>query len=678
MNVTSGSPQAILNGIDDQSIRALDPVRESLPQHLPYVQFFAERGPEDHIFYGLGSGMTKVYGAKSFDYRERFANHSTVLVNSLNEQGNLMALRRVVPADATMSMLRLYVEMVASELVVYERNDDGSFKLDADGKKIDTGATTPGIKLRWVTREIQGDFGSASKAAGDLQGSDPGNVSTMYPVLDMPASSRGAYGNNLGFRLSAPTLLSNVPVDDEVVEDQKAFMYRLQILERSSANGTPFVQKTLNGDQYVEFSFKDGVINPKVDTELSWNRIVESSWRDVDPTTGLSPVFGPMDGMKLYDTFLAEALQVLGTSITGGAVDDPHYYNIVSAVDVEGVPYDNVELVGAAEGGVLMNETAIHYLTGGSDGTLDFDTFDKLVADNMDNFENDPLNLLDTALHPFTRIYDSGYSLETKKKLFIPMGLRKGTITITSTQDVSEDQNTVAEESSMAIALRTAARMYPESHIFGTATCRALVVGHSGYLVNSNYTGLVPMTIDLAIKSAKYMGASDGIFKTEESFDSGANKLVSSLKDVNCAYKSQRIRNKDWAAGLVWVQNYDRRSLFYPQFQTVYDNDTSINNSYFNVSIAAELEMVAERVWRDLTGDSKLTVAQFIQKSNDLIEAQTVGRFDDRVVIVPETFQTPDDSTRGYSWSCNIIMYGNNMKTVGSFTIVSRRREDLE
>jgi hypothetical protein len=182
------------------------------------------------------------------------------------------------------------------------------------------------------------------------------------------------------------------------------------------------------------------------------------------------------------------------------------------------------------------------------------------------------------------------------------------------------------------------------------------------------------MTVDLIDKVSKYFGAGDGVMKPAESFDSGENKLVKMLRGVNNSFKSKRTYANDWDAGMIWVQDYDRRSLFYPQFQTVYDNDTSILNSLFNVFIAAELQKVAERTWRDLTADSKLTVPQFIQKSNDLIVARTLGRFDDRVVIEADTFQTKDDSLRGYSWSCNITMRGNNMKTVGSYTIIAQRR----
>ena len=173
------------------------------------------------------------------------------------------------------------------------------------------------------------------------------------------------------------------------------------------------------------------------------------------------------------------------------------------------------------------------------------------------------------------------------------------------------------------------------------------------------------------------MGASDGRMKAGLGFDVSPNNQITLLRDVTGAYKTERQRQRDWDAGMVWAQNYDRRSLFYPAVQTVYQDDTSVLNSAINMFIAAELEKVCEYVWRNLTGNAKLTKEQFIEASDAMIIDRTTNRFDDRVTIVPETFYTAADNARGYSWSCRINMYANNMKTVGTFTIVARRQDEL-
>jgi len=436
----------------------------------------------------------------------------------------------------------------------------------------------------------------------------------------------GSHGDNTGIRLSAPTLDSAQPVDDEVITDQEAYLYRIQIVERDNPKSTPLVVQTLFGTQYVEFAFKDDVINKKVDTELSFDKIVAKNYRDVDLTSGFAPVFGPLENMHIYKDNIEEVLTLLHTNEeavnnTGYGI---HTHNFVGAVDWNGNPYYSVENVGPIDGGVLLSDTATHYCQGGADGDMSFDNFDMLVGEAAANFENSEFHLMDDAMFPMSVIYDSGFGIETKKKLLVPMG------------------------------------------------------GHSGELTLSNYNGIVPMTIDFAHKCARFMGAGNGAMKPGFGYDRSPTNQVTMLKNVNNAYKNPRVRNVDWAAGGVWVQNFDRRSLFYPAVQTVYDEDTSVMNSAINMQIAVELEKVAQRTWRRLTGNVKLTNPQFIERSNELIAAAVANRFDDRVVIVPNTYLTEDDSLRGYSWSCDINMYANNMKTVGTFTVVARRREDLE
>jgi hypothetical protein len=55
----------------------------------------------------------------------------------------------------------------------------------------------------------------------------------------------------------------------------------------------------------------------------------------------------------------------------------------------------------------------------------------------------------------------------------------------------------------------------------------------------------------------------------------------------------------------------------------------------------------------------------------------TEGRFDDRVIVVPNTYFTDFDEALGYSWSCDITLYLNNMMTVGTFTIIADRRSNF-
>ena len=684
INIRNAAPRSILKGIKDESGRAPVVEPEQLPSHLAHTFIFAERGtlvPQLVV----GDSLTTTYGAKSFDYRSKYANHQTVLVNTINGEGNSQLVQRLVPDDAKTATLVLWLDVVADNVPQFERNTDGSFKLSQLSERIPVATIVPGFRVRWAVEALPAGktLAELDSKVGSLTSVLNGDQSQMYPIHAFTVASPGAYGNLVGIRLSAPTTESAQPIDDTTAEEAKAYMYRFALVERPDAFSTPNVKETIQGEQSVDFAYKAGVINTRTDKLVSVEDILLQSW-NAPAINGIPATVGVINEQHVYSDNIATLLAQFQEAeaefdLISDAAEDMHLFNFVGGASINNVPYYSYVVEGPASGGVLLTETSSHYAKGGADGTMDFATFDTLVANATANYGDIAgFDFLDTAVYPQSCIYDTGFTLETKKKLLTVLGKRKDMYVVLSTQDVSTKQNSPSDESSIAVALRTAARMYPESEIYGTAVCRAIVIGHSGYLINSQWTKLTPLTIEFAAKSARYMGAGNGIWKSAQSFSISPANQVTMFRDVNASFKKVDVRSQDWENGLVWVQNYDRRSLFFPAFQTVYDDDSSILNSFFNMAIAVELEKVADRAWRDLVGIDGLTPEQFIARSNRIISQAVAGRFDGRVVIEVDTFLTAADTQRGYSWSCNIIMYGNNMMTVGSFTIVARRREDLD
>jgi hypothetical protein len=246
-----------------------------------------------------------------------------------------------------------------------------------------------------------------------------------------------------------------------------------------------------------------------------------------------------------------------------------------------------------------------------------------------------------------------------------------------STQDVSRPLNTAAEESSVAAALRSTALLYPESELYGTGACRATIVGQAGTWAAGGYDGIVPLTVDLAYKRSAHQGAANGVYNKNALYTAYPQNLVTKVIDVNLPFKNEKIRNKDWANGLVWAQSFDRRSVQFPGIQTVYEDDTSILNSDPIMLSCVYLQRICENAWRKLTGTTDLDEAEFKDKSDKMIRADVADRFGGLIIVEPDTFFTPDDSARGYSWSTRVNVYGANMRTIGSYTIVPQRIEDL-
>lgn len=713
----NAAPRSILEGIQDVSGTTPIILPDQIPTHCPHLFFFAERGDTLPNLL-VGDGLTRMYGAKTFDLRSKFATHQTVLATEVNAAGNRFFAQRVIPNDAApRATIQLSCDILPVAVPLYERNVDGSLKLDNLGNVIpvlddeDEPVTVAGHKVKWVaaavpqynkdgeviTQQMINDhltdpdiditpvanaLGQSSPSQGDQ--ADPANstISTRYPIFEGEIAHIGSYGNLIGFRLSASTLKSTITNDNDLSNEIKSFLYRMQFVQSATANSTPLIWENLNGGQDVLFSFKENTFNPRTNVEYYWDDVIVQNYTDID--TDVTPVYGPFGRVHVYDEnfktiagMIAEAESAVNVEVSAEE-EDLFLINPVSCVDLNGNSYQSVEFVGAQGGGVLFNEIATHFARGGSDGTMTFDTFDALVAEQVANYGDLEANMLNSAKYPVSALYDTGFKLDTKKKFFTPIGRRKDVAVFVCTQDVSLSQNTVEEESSIAAALITAARLYPESEIYGTSTCRAFIVGHSGYLLSSPYKGLLPIVIELGSKLAKYMGAGNGIWDNGAAIDVEPNNRISMFRDVNHPFKPASVYAKDWKNGLIAPQSFDRRSNFIPAFRSVYDDETSILVSGINVLIAVNLQRVAEEVWREMVGNATLTNDQWVEQSDLKIGRKVRNRYDGRVVIRPETYFTDEDANNGFSNHCKIHMYGNNMKTQTTFTVVAHRRSDLE
>lgn len=683
--IVNAAPMTYFRGTDDKSTRALVPEAEAIPSHLPKVYLYTKKGP---LTPQLVSGASRsiMYGDDSFALRGKFATHATVYSNVFNSQGNAQMIQRVKPDDAgPPASIRLWLDLLATQVDVYERGSDGKFTLDEDGLKIPTGTKIAGFKAKWVATAVTGDtFGTGAQAPGDQVDTQTSTQSIRYPIMDLRAPYFGADGNNFGVRVWAPTIYSGIPLDDRIVTNEAVYPFRIGCVYRPTELDTPKVVETQSAEQYVEVCFKPETVDRNTSTLLFIGDTFLKAYEDFE-TVGSPNVYGPFGDLHVYQANLETVLGLTYTTENAlnaefsdflGVAGEKYRFNLISGVSSQDVPYHTFEMVTTGTF-VRLSENSSIFAQGGSDGTMNEADFAESVTTLVADYAVETSVLQDTAKYPESIIYDSGFPLATKYALLNFISLRKDTFCVLSTHDVLGADLTASQEQSLAIALKTRAQNFPESEYYGTAVMRAMIVGRSGRLLQSEYTKRLPLSLEVARRAAMYMGASNGIWKPGFSFDQSPNNQVALFADVNVTFTPAKVRNKDWDAGLVWVQNFDRRSLFFPAFKTVYDNDTSVLNSFFTVMACVELQKIGERSWRAYTGRSDLTDEQLVDRVGKFITNAVKGRFDDRFVIQPEVYYTEGDVARGYSWTTKIRIYAPNMKTVSTLSLEARRMSDL-
>lgn len=692
-SIINAAPMTILRGTQDLSIRPPPLTPEIVPTHLPKVFIYAQKGPSTPQLV-VGNMRNMLYGDTTFDDKSKFATHQTVLSNVVNAQGNTQMIERIIPTDAgPRSNLLLSLDVLEINVPQYQRNTDGSFKLDPvtqEPMPTVPATTKPGYQVKWVVssnsvKANEINFGAATQVPGDQ--TNGAVQSTRYPILHLQASSYGAYGNNVGIRLFAPTLQSRDPVSTRTLQANKVYPFRAGLLRRLTSTATPTLVRTKYNEPVFDFTFKQNVVNPLSNLRFSIaDSFLDRYENSTDTTFPLR--FGDYGDIRVYNTNVETLVNMFYDaeydptdpfSDFTGDPDEKHLFNFLSGVTTKNTPYNTFVFNRTDADSILMNENTVIYSAGGSDGTMSLEDFSLEVRNRMQKYADPEDEIMDTAKNVESIFYDTGFDLETKYELCKFIAERKDTAVVLSTYEVDGPELTAIEEQSLALSLKVRLQMYPESDYFGTSTMRGVVMGRYGVMRNSEYRKKLPLTIELADKAAKLMGAANGIWKETALFDKAPNNEITLFapSTVNVTFTSAGVRNRDWAVGLNWVQSYSRKSLFFPTVKTVYDNDSSILNSFFVMMAAVELQKVGERVWRKFTGSISLTDDEFLQAINQEVEKQTIGRFANLFKIVPKATMTDDDKQRGYSWTLPIELYANQAKTVMTLDVVGRNMNDF-
>lgn len=682
MRLKNSTPRAIFTGFKEGL--TTDPVTapEITPIHLPYVFIQGGRGKEDTLLL-TGDALSTVYGEDMLNYRSKYASPATLIARQAASTGSAIFTKRLVAPDATAARIRIGVEVVADKLVVYQRNADGSFMKDTDGNKIPDGdKTVDGVKMRWIVNHDKdavapNAFGKDEVVIGQLTAAD-GTQSNYYPILDGMVSWRGAEGDNIGLRLEAPTALSSNPTRTDIIERIGAFLYRIQFVERKSSRTAPTVIRTISGMEQETFALQEGVIQPDDETDLSFGKVVVDAYEYNE--TGNTPIFAPMDQMHLYQKNIDEVVKKLYESeskVNHDLLTDVEFVegqmNIFTGVDYNGIPYQTIEVLDADQGGVIFDGTSTFYAIDGSDGDVDWDTFDALAKQQFESFGRMGEDLEDMAFYPFSIVYDIGYKVDTKKAMANVLSLRPDVMIIASTHTWKGVELNVDEESSMGAMLRNYYRLHPESVLYNTPACRAAVFMQYGESIEAPSLGKVPLTLEVANKLATYMGASDGVIRGTR-IDNNPGNVVTTMRKINKTYRNATVRDRDWENGLNYVQTYNRNSNFFPAWGTIYNNDRSVWRSLINVIIGCDLTRVCYRLWAETTGTTGMDETLFLKLMGERFLEYTTGRYNDHVTVKGRFYLDKEDGYNGFSYHGDISLIGDPGMTVGTFTITGLRR----
>jgi hypothetical protein len=691
MTLSNPAPRFIYQGINDLSPRAIPVENETFAQHLPLIRNLFADGPEGTFYLGPNSGsFTDIFGAESFNERGKFFNNQMVLLQKLIDEGNGVMIKRLRPDDAgNPARITVAIDIVADDIpqtattlpgFTYPDNGDGEFVTDAEGEI----QTVAGYRARLVLLEDNtGEIGQLQPQVGSLVSSSTGNQSMIYPLFEMPVQFFGKNGDLNGLRMWCPTTRdTGLPFDEAASIAFKTRIYRLQFVRRDVATSSPVTVRTRLGEEYTDVSFMPGTYSETDNRDYYVGDVLIDQYEDDGLDTGTPPKFSPFSEFHVYQENVEAVQQMIyekELEINPAAESyllGPGMVDIFTGREMDGDAHMALHLEGALSGGIQLGERNVVYATGGSDGTVNLETYERLVRREDLNFGqlDDQYNNL--AEYPFSVVYDTGLSMEGKEAMATILGRRRD-VRCVFTTDIESDKApaTLAQEISRLQAISAMVRAYPESVLYGTGTCRADIILQSGTLVGSQSKRRIPQVIDYAVRWAKYAGATTGVVNPAMAIDTSENKEVTVIKNLNVKYIDNTPLSEIWAAGGICSLQYDRRRQYYPALQTVRNDPTSVLTSPITVAFCCDIARLIRFVHADFSGDTTLDAAQLIERADERILELLNGRYGDRITIEPETYLTPGDEQRGFTWHCKVRVSANTSRTVMFFDLETYRRD---
>lgn len=669
-------------GMQDNSVQRAVAQAIGDPIHKPLIFTFSAKGDTNEAYPVAGGNLTNKFGAEMLDPRSKYATFNTPYAQLFNSLGNEMMVQRLETPDGKTATARAEMEVIKTEVDIYEKDGSGDVVIGSDGNP-KVASKREGLKIihRIVPiEEAKGGFGQGKKYDGSVTGTS-GETSKVYPLYDVVAPYYGEAANGFGWTIEVLHSESSSPVESDMQESVGSRIYRFEAFEQLEAGAKPVNWPMLNGGREFKFALKEGAYYNDLRLDLDYRELLPGAYRNMTPQIGMLPEDGIFKDFHFYHDHFEEVVELMKTHGTDGALpmpEDIYMVDIFGGVNVHGQPYDGI-VVNPSDATKVANYSAntVHYMQGGSDGTISNEVYDTLVRQEMTVFGWGKVKYDNELKYGLGILYDSGFSFDTKEKLVNFILNQKSTFLVLSTH-LHGKHNDEQEEEAAKVAVASMLSIAPESIYYGTGSgARAMLVSQAYKLNNSTYKPLVPLTYTLARLLSNYAGSKDPRFNPTKGFSRGEHTIITEGTDLNLTYKPMSTYSTDWDLGVIAARSFDYHRFFLPAISTAFKDGRSVlRNGLFTFAMSW-IERVSNQVWAECSGESTLSDSQYAKLVEDKIIAKIQGRLDNIATIRPHVYFTEEDKRNGNTATVDLYAEGQPLKTQHKTTIkVSRPSEE--
>lgn len=654
MSTNQTFPHPIINVIDYSNYEP--EYVETLPLLRPIFFMRAQRGKigVPVYCYGYNDAVAK-FGAGTFDRATKYFSREALYLDKLfTRQGGFVV--RLAPEDASYASAVLSCSVKKVDVVQYKMDANGQYILAPDGSRIpykENGAdkTEPGVELKWTLRALEdGETISNLKPQTIGEGDEQ---YTVYPVLAVRANSSGSFGNDTGFKFY--TDIDNV---DTILANQVGSLpYVFGPVQKTYGQDTvsPIKSVAFNNN-YETFVCKPNVVDDRVARQVSFDDVINNYYGDVLPWE-----------MHMYSENIEElGKMVMEVEPNDDTLTDPFLVNLVGTENIDGEQMTHV-VFSEDDDAIMLNSQRILYLQDGSDGDISDASIEELTRQYL--LDDIYPEIFDVPRYPFTHIFDTGVSLDTKEAFIQFLGKHDSFKLVLSTQDANMGRyNTKAEDLSMGSALHSACLLQPECAIKGTEVCRAEIYQEAGKLVDDLYQGIVPFTLDAMLKksqvlSVPYINGSIGGLPASE---------ITIFKEYNWVACDPSHKQLSWNNGLNYAQHFSMNQIHWPDMRTVYRYDTSVLTDGLYTDTIVFIKHAVRRCWARFAGTT-MTFEQLAGLAQQNIMDTLRSIIGTKYTYSVRVEQSAEEAKIGYISHVYITLYGNPTQRIWEVDIECKR-----
>ena len=395
-------------------------------------------------------------------------------------------------------------------------------------------------------------------------------------------------------------------------------------------------------------------------------------------------------GLRLFVDDLFS--KVADASDVGGDESEVGFMvNFAGCSDYQGTPFFATEVIDSTDD-LITSDTRVApkakdiiipssdqaiFLGGGTDGDINDWNIEEYTRAQIRSAIAGTQDYLNDYWHcPFNAMYDTGYSLKTKKAIIDFTAVRDNMVAVIGSQitwkknaaDIKDPvANSRMDDEAIAASLRAYALLMKEDVENATGACRTVIFTAAGK-TSDHDDKWVPMTLWYALKNAEYLN--------KPYIDQEPKELpyssVECFTDVSWTAAQEETKSRVWISGVTDAQYNNMTGIHFASVRSVYWYETSILVDAGAVNALCFSKDIVRRSWSTWAGSTRRAA-----ELNKLITEDLSGRMaymlHDKFRYKVNVYQTTEDMNLGFQRHVDVELWAAGQNRVWKATIICKR-----